>query len=252
MLQSEREGLKLRRKVQRRDDGLIGLHQEFIGTATRTIVTHGFFLITYIDVTRGRLSFPLAAETIEPPKQFLLLVPPRSVLPMKFEGARVITHGVAGRNAYRHHPIALLAVAGDCTIDGDTGKEMLADTGHRTIDPDRGVPAYVRQGRRYLHDHLRAWAPVHRTARHVGVEPETLTRAFTSAYGVGPKEYGTKAKLFQAILFLLTGATIDGAAFSSGFNDLKRFYAHFGSRIGATPGAYARLGRANRIDRKEP
>jgi AraC-like DNA-binding protein len=68
-----------------------------------------------------------------------------------------------------------------------------------------------------------------------------LTRAFTLAYGVPPKQYCNRARLFEAVIRLLSGVPIIEVALASGFNDLKRFYAQFRQLVRATPGVYAHV-----------
>lgn len=242
MLRSKRGRLELRRRVVTRSDGLIGLEQEYFGTDIRTVVTQDFLLVTRIEVQRGALSFPLAAGEVMAPKHFLLLIPPRTVLPMKFDDAHVLSSGAARPDTAWGSASALLPTTGAArTIDAATVPAILASPNHVTLEPDGGVPEYARIARVFLHENLSARAPISRAARQAGVRPETLTRTFQAAYHLSPKAYSNKARLFQSVLRLLDGGKISETAFSSGFGDLKRFYAQFSRMIGSTPGEYARV-----------
>ncbi len=220
---------------------MIGLEQEYTGTDTRTVVTHDFGLVTRIHVQRGTLSFPLASGEVMAPERFMLWIPPRAVLPMRFTGAHVLSRGFAGEGIAPGSTPGLLPSSGEsCAMDLETGPAIFASPHHTALRPDQGVPEYARVARAFLHEHLGAWAPVTRAARHVDIRPETLTRAFQAAYRLTPKSYSNKARLFQSVMLILGGRKISDTAFASGFGDLKRFYAQFSSSIGATPGEYAR------------
>jgi AraC-like DNA-binding protein len=101
----------------------------------------------------------------------------------------------------------------------------------------------MRAARERLHDLIAHPAPVRATAASLGIHADALTRAFGQVYGVSPKEYCHRARLFEAALLLLTGAAILDVAFDAGFNDLSRFYAQFRRHLGTTPGVYARVGK---------
>jgi methylphosphotriester-DNA--protein-cysteine methyltransferase len=111
------------------------------------------------------------------------------------------------------------------------------------LDSDALVSPSVAAARVRLHDRLRERAPVRKVARDVGLDVDALTRAFARAYGLGPKQYCHRARLFDATLRLLGGAAIARAALDAGFNNLSRFYAQFHRLLRATPGIYARAGK---------
>jgi AraC-like DNA-binding protein len=249
MFSSQRGDLKLRRQIKRRPDGIVGLEQHFRGTALRTLVTHDYAIVSVIHVRRGQLSFPLTSGEIRAPSHLVLVVPKRSVLPMRFTDAEVDSSGIADKAVEGNSPAArfIATHAEHDHVAAGAGAALIADRSAFALDPDAGVLAYIRRARMLLHENLGLWSPVARLAQEVGVCPETLNRGFQRAYHLGPKTYFDKARLFSSLLLILEGRNIMEAAFSSGFGDLKRFYHQFGEKIGATPGSYARIG--NRQDR---
>ncbi|MBL8952014.1 MAG: AraC family transcriptional regulator [Myxococcaceae bacterium] len=221
-----RGGVTIEREVRPIGKDLAALRQRFTGTGERFIVTHDASMVARVEVLRGRLLF---GAGIEAPRRFVLSVPPRSTVRIGFEDAVAESDGRGRMGAFCDGPPQLRA-------DGEfTGTAVL-----HALDPDRDVEAAVALARRALHAHLSSLAPVRAAARAAGLAPDTLTRAFERAYGVTPKRYVTKARLFDAAISIFLGAPIAAAALASGFNDLSRFYAQFRQLLTATPGEYAR------------
>ncbi len=231
---TRRGGLLLERSV-RFAGGAVLMRHRFAGDDVRVIVTHEAALRSLVDVRAGALSVPLAGGEVVAPRRFVLAVPPRSVLPIRFHAADVVSDGVGAPRALDGHAAAALEAAGD---DARTHGELLA-----RLDPDAGVAPPIARARAYLHELLDDAAPVQRAAARVGIAPETLTRAFARAYGIAPKQYCHRARLFDAAIRLLEGASVLDAALRAGFNDLTRFYTQFRGLLGSTPGRYARIRR---------
>jgi AraC-like DNA-binding protein len=241
---SQRAGVRIERKLVPAGTGLIGLAQIFQGDGMRVVVTHRSMLIAHVTVRDGELSFPRAGGDIPAPSEFVLVIPPRNIVRMSFRRARVESLGVARASGASGPPSLRAAVR--FALEGEAATRAASGARLADLDPDHGVPRFVIAARATLHLHLDHPAPVRRTARTVGVVPETLTRGFQRAYGIGAKEYCHRARLFEAVLSLLGGAAIAQSAFEAGFNDMKRFYAQFRRAIGATPGAYSIKKRQDR------
>src|SRR5262249_39018871 len=109
------------------------------------------------------------------------------------------------------------------------------------LDPDEGVPLTIARARRVLHESIAHPSPARVAAKQVGICPETLTRGFRRAYAIGPKTYCHRARLFDAVLQLISGAAIVDAALHARFSDIKRFYTQFKRLLATTPGVYARI-----------
>lgn len=234
---TRRGGIVLERSI-RFERGVAMLRQRFVGEDTRVIVTHEGSLRATVEILAGEIAFGVAGSVIAPPR-FVLSVPPRSVLVVHFRGAEAISDGAGAPRALDGHRIPAL--------EPFTQDLLAASAPIVTIDPDAAIPTRIALARRTLHMHLRDPAPVRRAAAIAGMAPETLTRGFARAYGIAPKQYCHRARLFDAALRLLAGASVVDAALTAGFNDLSRFYAQFRGLLGATPGRYARI--RNRQDR---
>lgn len=221
-------------------DGVLMLRQRFVGAGYSVIVTHDAAMRSLVEVRTGTVSFPLAGGEVIAPRRFVLAVPPRSVLPIRFEDADVECDGAGSTRALDDHAVPAIEryVVGTVLERG----EVLD-----VLDADGGVPAPVRRARAHLHDFIDHIAPVRNAAARVRLAPETLARLFTATYGLAPKRYCQQARVFDAVLHLLGGSSILDAALRAGFNDLTRFYAQFRRRLGATPGLYVQI--RNRQDR---
>jgi AraC-like DNA-binding protein len=220
VLSSDRGSVKLSRRVLRDDQGRIRLLQRFEGDGRRVIVTHAAAVTAEVEVERGEVSFPLVGGTVIAPRRFTMFLPPRSVVPIAFSGAILSSDGVASFAS---------------------SARGLPSINEHELDADRDVTPSVARARALLHDRLADPAPIGAVAREVGLAVETLSRSFAHAYVIAPKEYVHRARLFAAVLHILSGARIVDSAFQSGFADLSRFYQQFRRLLGATPGAYARI-----------
>ncbi len=220
--------------------GVVGLRQRFSGDGTRVIVTHAASLLAVVDVTEGRISFPSARGAFDAPRRFVLSVPPRSVLAIRYHRAVAHSDGLGRIGAFVEGTPSLAAWS-PCTLAAMLGAERL-----EVLDADAAVPPAMARSRAALHANLSALAPVRAAARAAQLPPDSLTRGFSAAYGVTPKQYCTRARLFDAAIGLFTGSPVLTAALGAGFNDLSRFYAQFKRLLHSTPGHYARAG--NRQD----
>lgn len=245
---SFRGQVEVRRQLLLGQDGLVALRQRFAGSDLRVIVTHRASVLALVQVEAGQVSFPLRGSSAEvpAPRRFVLAVPPRSTLPVRFDQAVVTTDGVGSFAPFSALPQAsprLLAASCDALpLDRPTRAALAALAGSpllAELDMDAGVRPELVAARQLFHESLGLLAPVRAVARELGMASETLTRQFASAYFIAPKQYCHRARLFDAALQLLAGQRIVEAALESGFNDLSRFYSQFRRLLGATPGAYA-------------
>jgi AraC-like DNA-binding protein len=217
--------------------GVAMLRQRFYGDDTRSIVTHDAGVRSSVEVRRGRLVIPLPSGDIVAPTRFVLAVPPRSILALRFEQAEVVTEGTGAAHRLDDHATpAIEAVVASSPLAMAVAGHVLA-----RLDPDAGVAAPLVRARAALHAAIGTSAPVRVAAAAAGMAPETLARRFADAYRITPKQYCHRARLFDAVILLFDGVPVLDAALRAGFNDLTRFYAQFRRLLGGTPGAYARI-----------
>ena len=247
---TRRGGVTLRRALLRAGDGLFGLSQTFEGDGLRVIVTHDASLLAFVDVLAGTVAVPLVSGEVAAPSRFVMSLPPRTVLPMRFDGALVSSQGVASFSSIVAPTPALLRARDErVPLTMLDVREAAAERVIAVVDADASVPHHVVCARRALHAMLARPAPVREAARASGIAAETLTRAFQQAYAISPKQYVHRARLFGAVLRLLSGKAIVETALDTGFNDVTRFYAQFRRLIGVTPGVYASIRKRQDTDR---
>lgn len=221
-------------------DGAVMLRKRIVGHDTRVVVTHDAALRSVVEVRRGRLVIPLAGGDVVAPARFVLAVPPRSVLALRFEHAEVIADGLGAAHALDDHATPAIEIA---PAPGSSARRAVALGGALVarLDPDAGVANVLVRARAALHAAIGEPAPVRSAADAVGIAPETLARGFADAYRIAPKQYCQRARLFDAAMLLFDGASVLEAALRAGFNDLTRFYVQFRRLLGGTPGQYARI-----------
>ena len=238
-LDSRRGSLSLERSVFRAGRGLVGLRHSFATPRreTRVLVTGEAWILSAGIVDRGRVR--IGGWEAD---RFTMLFPPHSLVRLELDEARFSCVGVGGFGPPpRRTDLPTLLDRPHGQPDSLTTLMALA-TGRviRELDPDQGVAEPLREARASLHDHLDSVRPVSAAAAAVGMPVYALSRAFGAAYGLTPKQYVHRARLFDATLRLLLGVTIVEAALGSGFGDLTRFYRQFRRIVGATPASYRR------------
>jgi AraC-like DNA-binding protein len=220
-------------------DGTVMLRHRFTGNDTRVLITHDGAMRSVVEVRRGRVVMPLASGEVIAPARFVLAVPPRSIVPIRFEHADVVSDGGCATRVLDEHAVpAIEAVAPSSAV-----RDAIACPGPvvAVLDPDAGVACALARARAALHAAIGEPAPVRFAATAAGLAPETLVRQFSDAYRITPKQYCHRARLFDAAVLLFEGASVLDAALRAGFNDLRRFYVQFRRLLGSTPGEYARI-----------
>lgn len=250
---TRRGQLAIGRQVLPARDGLIGLRQVFDGSDLRVVVTHQAAVVALVQVEAGEVTFPLATGELVAPRRFLLALPPRGVVPMRFHAARVRSDGVADFAPLWLGKAALWESSqAQMPLSRGAVQELLDPAAATLIDADAAVAPAVVRARALLHEQLARPAPVQLAARRVGLAADTLTRLFCAAYGLPPKQYCHRARLFAAVLRLLSGQSILETAFTVGFNDVSRFYRQFKRLVCATPGEYAEIGKRQDAPTRDP
>jgi AraC-like DNA-binding protein len=237
-----RGNLLLERHLLPAPRGLLAFAQIFTGTDIRPVVSHNAFVLSRVEVIKGNLSFPIHSGILQAPRRFLMYLSHRSALPMLFEKALVRAEGVAGFVSDLPSCSANFADNTSGALPDLNGvKEILKAPPLVRLDVDAGVSPELVHARKLLHDLVAHPAPVRTAAKRVDICLETLSRRFRSVYQIAPKEYCHRARLFEAVLRLASGATVIESALDSGFSDLKRFYAQFLRLLATTPGTYAKV-----------
>ncbi len=120
------------------------------------------------------------------------------------------------------------------------------------VDVSRPVPPTPREAAiARICSHLRAHADETVTlaelARLVGLSPAHLQRRFTAAMGCSPKAWQRACRERLLRERLRRGENIAGAIYGAGYGSGSRVYESAGSRLGMTPGQYARGGQGVQI-----
>jgi AraC-like DNA-binding protein len=79
-------------------------------------------------------------------------------------------------------------------------------------------------------------------ASHAGAAPRTLQRLFVAETGLRLAEWRQAARLMNAAMLLLEGASVTRAGLASGYASTSAFVSAFRRRTGMTPLAYRALG----------
>ncbi|HEX6738017.1 MAG TPA: AraC family transcriptional regulator [Vicinamibacteria bacterium] len=240
---SVRGPLLLERRPVPGGPGLVALEQRLAchGSATRLLVTGEGWLLAAVEVERGRLDAAGGAT----PARFTLFVPPRSVVSLRLEAAALWSLGVGGLGdpPAAHAVPVLLRAQEPRPVTAEDVLHLAGAETVRTLEadpPGGGRRAPLADARRRLHENRAGPRPLAASAAELGLSPPALCKAFCAAYGITPKQYVQRARVFDAVLMLLLGRPVMEAALEAGFADLSRFYRQFGRLVGSTPARYRR------------
>ncbi len=256
---SRRQPLQIRRRVLYAGAGRLGIAQQFAAAAEHQamLVTAHNWLASLVIRRTGSIGFRDGRGLRDlPGERFLLYLPAGSLVRMQLSGAQVETIGISGTQRPPGFPEIALAIP--CDLDADQaldpqalqavlaaatppGQPDAPDPRHR-IDADLGLPSRLRRLRAALRAEALSSAPVGRVAREHGYAPAVLSRSFTDAYGLTPRDYVQRIRVHAAVVALLGGLSIAHAALDSGWGDLSRFYRQFRTATGQTPGRYRAAG----------
>lgn len=84
-------------------------------------------------------------------------------------------------------------------------------------------------------------------ARHVGMSPARLQKAFKARFGLSPKAFQSGLRLGNLKSRLREGEEVADAVFAAGFGSASRVYESAGDKLGMTPAAYRKGGQGECI-----
>lgn len=154
-----------------------------------------------------------------------------------------LTPGAARAYFARHGWRALRGQVQFCSFDlarrvsADAGGDELlalvdgeAYAAHPPASPMRHLAARLDNGPQVLE----------RVADELGLRPYQLTRLFTRAFGVSPREYARQARLQRTMAMLSAGVdTLAGVAQAAGFHDQSHLNRELKRETGLTPRGFA-------------
>lgn len=242
VLKADRKGMTVERRPLKTAPEFVGMHETlFSSSPTERVLVTGEWWIFSLVFPAGPTE--LGGQVM--PGAFAMLVPPRSLLRLRFQG-RIVAPGMGGKLALpeRLRRVPSIAEVPRRTALPSSLRELIALMADaRFLDPDEGATAVARRGRALLLDARDARAPVGSAAKKLRVTPDGLTRMFKRAYGIAPKEYVHRARVADAVLQLMSGADMLRTVGDAGFQEVSRFYEQFGKVTRNKPGDYARMGR---------
>jgi AraC family transcriptional regulator of adaptative response/methylated-DNA-[protein]-cysteine methyltransferase len=100
----------------------------------------------------------------------------------------------------------------------------------------------VAEARQWLVGHPTERITLDRLARIVDLSPFHLQRRFKARYGLSPREFAATTRTDRLKLALKRGKTVSRATYDAGFGSGSRVYERADSRLGMSPGRYAKGG----------
>src|SRR4051812_21040470 len=91
---TRRGALVVERTLLRASPGVTALRQRFTGSDERVVVTHAAGIVALVNVLDGRLSFEVGGRESVAPQRFVLAIPRRSCVRLRFSNAVVTSDGV--------------------------------------------------------------------------------------------------------------------------------------------------------------
>lgn len=107
--------------------------------------------------------------------------------------------------------------------------------------------ARLEQARAYLDVHSDETVTVARLSRVVGLTRAHLQRAFTSAFGVTPRQYQAARRIHRFRESLRHGENVTTSVYAAGYSSPSRVYERAAERLGMSPALYRKGGDGVRI-----
>lgn len=121
--------------------------------------------------------------------------------------------------------------------------ELHAVASYRPLALDKSSPNWLRAAYELIQDGYRENTGISQIAKHVGVHPTHLARAFRAFVGCTPGDLRRARRLEKAAeLLLKANLSLAEIALDCGFSDQAQFTKAFRRIYGTTPGGYRRLG----------
>jgi AraC-like DNA-binding protein len=250
-LDSGRRPVVMRRRPLFVRDGRVGIGQTFsvAGEHEAVLATPHYWFASIVDVRAGTLGFR-DGHGLRPVStgRFLLYLPGGSLVRMVLSAAQVETVGITSGVAHATWPKVPLAIPTELQLKDAECEEKLSEVLLRCsidaerIDADFGLPPSTQRLRQRLLDRALGPTPVTRVARESKLSLPVLSRTFSAAFGVSPRSYCQRLRIYAAAVSLLGGVSITETALRSGWQDLSRFYRQFRGATGQTPGRYRTAG----------
>jgi AraC-like DNA-binding protein len=113
----------------------------------------------------------------------------------------------------------------------------------RVLDPPQKHQSLYRslaEATDYIHAHVRESLSVSEIARRVGLSLDRMEREFSAVFGMGPRDYISKARFEVAVERLASNESIAEVAHSCGYSDQSAFTRRFKQMTGMSPTEYRR------------
>jgi AraC-like DNA-binding protein len=251
-LTSKNGKLTLRRRLVMKRGESMGVAQDFetVGRHDATLVTAKYWFLSLVVVRRGTLHFSSGRGLHRVPDRFLFFMPAGAITRMPLDDARIETIGVAGSgdadSLPRRSLAAPCALEAHQALDERTLRALVRahDEDEHAIDADIAVPVSVVRLRRELLARTFEPFPVGRVASDARLAASVLSRRFAACYGLSPREYCQRARVYAAAMSLFAGLGIARVGIEAGWTDLSRFYRQFRRFTSETPGRYRAAGLA--------
>ncbi len=206
------------------------------------MVTGEWWLFSFVFIRSGTFEVVAGPKAIALPDAFAMLVPPRSLLAVRFSGL-IEAAGFGSGRALKDMPAVpqLCALPPDAGFPQTLGASLDCVRGGFALPPDDHASSVTRRARSRLLDQRDNPRPIGDVAKALGVSLAGLSRAFRRDFRLSPKDYVQRIRIADAVLKLMEGMPILDVAMDTGFGGASRFYEQFSRVTGDTPGAYARF-----------
>jgi AraC-like DNA-binding protein len=239
-IRANRKSLLVERKVTKVSEEWLRIDHRFTapGFHASRLVTGDTWIYATVRLEQGRVAFLGDSGSVSlQGGLFGMLLPPRSIIRLEFHACVVESTGYLSRAPLRQADAVVFPIEKEVLPRSVCELEALLDKARSKtrIGSEGAGNAIARRAKAALDG---VDKPISDLSVELGVPRETLTRAFTKAYGLSPLQYRMHGRVMSSVLRLGEGEAILNVALGVGFGDLSRFYKQFVRIAAATPKLY--------------
>ncbi len=240
----EKGDLPQRRRTENLPGGLYYFEDnlETGGVLTANVITSAGWLLEFLKLEAGEVSFMSGTEEIRPPfTELAIFYPSFTFTRPCFKNVKAQLRGIAGEAdlppQFSKRPFVFEANFNSAPKNAAEIVRILESSREvQFVDAKPKASLLSLKAKKLIDENYRIFPSIARIAARLKVSHAHLTRQFKHDFGLSPNAYLHQIRIADATFRLTRGEPIIDVSGDVGYNDLSRFYKQFRKSTAASPG----------------